>query len=168
MRSSKGIKVMFNSFIKTLPALANVGGLLMLILFIYSTMGVSLFSEVKLNGHLNAHLNFQNLGNAFITLLRVCTGENWHYVLHAISRKSSLNFECSSSPTYDDYIKSSYGTSKFETVGCGSSATATAFLMSYSFIVSMIFLNLFIAVILQGFDDQNAESNKPFDDTLME
>lgn len=102
-----------------------------------------MFATVKMNGHMNDHLNFQDLGNAFVTLLRVSTGENWHYMLHAISRQKDVEFDCILGPTYEDYKGAGN-----ETVGCGSPNAARAYLLSYSFVVSMVFLNLFIAVIL--------------------
>ncbi len=39
-----------------------------------------------------------------------------------------------------------------QAVGCGVSA-ALLFFLAYILVVRLIFLNLFIAIILQGFDD---------------
>jgi hypothetical protein len=36
-------------------------------------------------------------------------------------------------------------------IGCGNTAMAFAFFVSFNFIVRMIFLKLFIAVILEGY-----------------
>ena len=38
-------------------------------------------------------------------------------------------------------------------VGCGANGSAYLFFYSYILLVNLIFLNLFIAIILQGFDD---------------
>ena len=54
----KDLKVIFNTLIVTIPSLASVGGLLMLLFFLYSIMGTFLFSTVKLNGSLDIHANF--------------------------------------------------------------------------------------------------------------
>lgn len=59
----------------TLPSLANIGGLMFLLIMIYAILGVYLFSTVKLSGELNHHANFQSINAAFITLIRVLTGE---------------------------------------------------------------------------------------------
>jgi hypothetical protein len=83
---------MFTTFIVTLPALINVGGLLFLLLYLFSVLGMNLFSTVKIAEPINDHANFQSFINSFITLIRVATGENWHYILYAMSRENSLTF----------------------------------------------------------------------------
>ena len=45
--------------------------------------------------------------------------------------------------------------------GCGSKYTAYFYFISYTMIVTFIFLNLFIAIILEGFDDTNEAENMP-------
>jgi len=44
----KVLRQSFNTLILTIPALANVGGLLFLFLYLYSILGVFLFAKVKL------------------------------------------------------------------------------------------------------------------------
>lgn len=48
-------------------------------------------------------VNFQTFGNAFLVLFRASTGENWHYILHGVSRKREINYQCSSTFNYEDY-----------------------------------------------------------------
>ena len=58
--------------------LANVGGLTLLVFFVYAVLGVSLFGALSSNQtHLNRHSNFNDFGSAMLTLLRVGTGEDW-------------------------------------------------------------------------------------------
>lgn len=45
---AKILKIIIDTLILTLPSLANVGGLLLLILYIYAVLGVELFYDVKL------------------------------------------------------------------------------------------------------------------------
>jgi hypothetical protein len=73
--------VIFNTIIITLPSLANVGALLMLVLTIFAILGVQLFATVKLQSNYNEYTNFQNFGMALLTLLRIQTGENWPNVM---------------------------------------------------------------------------------------
>ena len=48
LKKAHHIKVLFETIIVTLPALSNIGGLLILFLFIYSVLGMFLFGTVEL------------------------------------------------------------------------------------------------------------------------
>ena len=48
IKRARRLHVIFETFIVSIPALTNVGGLLLLFLYIYSILGVFLFSTVKL------------------------------------------------------------------------------------------------------------------------
>ena len=65
--------------------MVNVGSLLILLLYIYSILGVFLFAQVKWINSLGPYVNFTNIGVAALTLLRAATGENWHDVIYSIS-----------------------------------------------------------------------------------
>ena len=48
----------------SLPAIINIGTLLLLIFFIYAILGVYQFGDVMLGGVMSDRINFQNIGNA--------------------------------------------------------------------------------------------------------
>jgi hypothetical protein len=48
IQKSKQIKVIFETLIVTIPAITNIGGLLLLLLYIFSILGVFLFADVQL------------------------------------------------------------------------------------------------------------------------
>jgi len=48
IKRARRLKIIFETFIVTIPALTNVGGLLVLFLYIYSILGVQVFATVKL------------------------------------------------------------------------------------------------------------------------
>lgn len=53
--------MIFNTFIATIPALANIGALLFLVLFLFSVLGMNLFPYVKINKYtmgINEKANF--------------------------------------------------------------------------------------------------------------
>jgi Ion transport protein len=58
IKSAKKLKLIFNTFIYTIPALANVGGLLLLLLYLYSILGINLYAEIMWNGAIDERLNF--------------------------------------------------------------------------------------------------------------
>lgn len=75
-----------------MPALVNVGGLLLLLLYLYSVVGVFLFAEVKRNDLMNDTMNFETFGNAFISLFVIATGDSWDYIVEAAIKKKSVVF----------------------------------------------------------------------------
>mmetsp|Transcript_42826 Transcript_42826/g.31289 ORF Transcript_42826/g.31289 Transcript_42826/m.31289 type:complete len:82 (+) Transcript_42826:127-372(+) len=79
----------------TLPAMFNIASLLLLFIFCYAILGMNLFSEVMLEdirGQLSYHGNFQNLGNSFLTLIRVSTGGKWNELMYAYSQHFQILF----------------------------------------------------------------------------
>lgn len=48
VKKAKALRKIFHTFLFTIPSLANVGGLLFLLLFLYAILGVYLFAPVKL------------------------------------------------------------------------------------------------------------------------
>ena len=57
-RKQKSLRIIFETFIVTLPALMNVGGLLLLLIYIYAVLGMNLFATIKLTVPFNPNLNF--------------------------------------------------------------------------------------------------------------
>jgi hypothetical protein len=134
--------MIFNTFVITIPSLANIGGLLFLLLYLYAVLGVFMFATVKLQGTLNEHANFQYFGIAFLTLFRISTGEAWNEIMSDTNRIKSVYFDCIDDPSYED-IQANGG----EPNGCGVKFSSI-FYISFLVVVTYIFLNLFIAVIL--------------------
>ena len=60
LKKAKRLYAIFNSFLHTIPAFANVGTLVVVMIFIFSSLGCRLFAHVKLkeDGALNSLLNF--------------------------------------------------------------------------------------------------------------
>lgn len=141
LKKAKRLYIIFNSFIHTIPAFVNVGSLIVVMIFIFSTVGYRLFAPVKFNGILDNDRNFQSFRRSFLTLIMVMTGEGWYEVMNALSRQKDTSFDCIENPTYEDYAKDK------KTVGCGHQSTIYFFIL-YVFFVSLILVNLFIAVTL--------------------
>ena len=104
-----------NTFLQTLPALINIGSLLILFIFIYSIVGVNLFATIKFNYPMHEYLNFQNVPNSFVTLIRLATGEAWNDLLDALSQVYGITNQCINNPNYQDYVDNNY-----ITIGCGN------------------------------------------------
>ena len=86
IKTAKNLQQIFQTFILAIPELVNTGALLLLFLFLFGVLGVSLFAEVKLQGTLNRNANFESFGRAILTLLRVSTGEGWVGIMRDAAR----------------------------------------------------------------------------------
>ena len=78
VKKAKSLRIISTTFIISIPALANVGGLLMLLLYLYSILGSFSFAFIKLGqAGFNMHANFQTFGRSFLTLMRLSTADSW-------------------------------------------------------------------------------------------
>lgn len=59
---------MINTLLFTLAGLVNVMGLLFLLFFVYTVMGLQLFAKIAYNGDLDVHANFRSFGSAMLTV----------------------------------------------------------------------------------------------------
>jgi len=79
INSAKSLRILFNTLLSSIPSLVNIGGLLFLLFFIYSIMGVQLFAHIQMDGDdMTVHANFHGFWEAMINLFRFSTGENWN------------------------------------------------------------------------------------------
>lgn len=107
-RKLKSLQDIFETFMTTLPHMFNVGAILLLILYIYSVIGINLFANIKPNGPMHKFLNFTSFYKSFITLIRIATGENWNELMNSLSMSNSDVYTCIEDPTYDDFVAADY------------------------------------------------------------
>ncbi|CAM9974789.1 unnamed protein product, partial [Ectocarpus fasciculatus] len=146
---------LFQTLLMTLPSLVNVGALLFLLFFIFAAMGVQLYAKVGLEGALNAQANFRSFWDTMVLLLRFSTGENWNGFMYDVAAERD---GCRSDPEYDpDVCGFTSHDNCIAIDGCGS-WTIYPYMISFTFLITFVFLNLFIGVILDGFDTAKEES----------
>ncbi len=95
--------MIFNTFLITLPSLGSIGLLLLLILFIYTILGVELFSTLRRGEAVTEDANYESFWHSFFTLIRVATGEGWNFVMDDMLRTNQPNWICETIKDYDDY-----------------------------------------------------------------
>jgi hypothetical protein len=146
VKKYRDLRVIFYTFIGAVPQLTYVGGLLFLLLFIYAVLGVQLFADVQLQDAMNGHANFQTFSRALLTLFRMSTGESWHELMYDASRPQAYNFDCREL-TYEEMLANGG-----QPMSCGKPVAAIPYFLSFMVIMSFMFLNLFIAIILENFN----------------
>ncbi|EJK73608.1 hypothetical protein THAOC_04757, partial [Thalassiosira oceanica] len=153
VRLVRNLRVPFNTLVAVLPGIANMGSLLLLILFVYSVCGVQLYGTVALQGLVNDQANFRSVGNAMLLLLRFATGEGWNGFMHDLMVPRE---DCEDDSTHgrdqpwclddQDYPDCQ------EVNGCAAGSSAYAYFYSFTAIVSFVMLNMVVGIVLTGFE----------------
>jgi Ion transport protein len=99
-KRTRNLKIMFQTFIHTLPALGSIGGLLALLVYVYAVLGVSLFAEVKRLDPYDDVQNFQSFTAAFLILIKITTGDGWAELMANLSKQNYILFQCIEDPSY--------------------------------------------------------------------
>ena len=86
-----------------------------------------------------------------MTLFRCITGEAFNEIMWDAARERSLTFQCNQKEQNYEEIN------KIGVNGCGNTIMAKAYFISFCMIGAFIFLNMFIAIILEGFDNVQQE-----------
>lgn len=139
VRALPKLQILVGALLKSIPSMAYVSVLLLLLFYIYAVAAVFLFSA-------NDPLHFENLQMSMLSLFRIVTLEDWTDIMY-------INmFGCDA-----------YGYSADSVMQCVSPeanpALAAGFFVSFVLIGTMVFLNLFIGVIMTGMDEARAEAD---------
>lgn len=162
-RGGQHLQLIFNTLVITMQTLSNIGGLLILFIYIYCIAGMMYFGEVKRIGNMNDYINFESFTGAFITLFTVSTGDKWSTTMASFTHGKGPNYECIEDPGYADYIAAGK-----VMVGCGSQWSAIAYFISFMFVIRLIFLKLFIALIIDGFKNTQSQDGRLFNNAQRE
>jgi len=166
VRFLKGLNQLTMAFILSVPKLANVGFIMLLLIYLFAVLGVNLFAEVGYidGGSYNDYANFRTFWTAMSLLIRSMTGEGWNAIMHDLSKdkfyyESYLNVQCVeglSVTAANFHLLDADGDGAVDPErinGCGKQEWAFAFFITYTLIVTFVILNLFIAVIFEGFEE---------------
>lgn len=132
------LQMLVGALLKSIPSMGYVSILLLLLFYIYAVAGVFFFGE-------NDPIHFENLQTSMLTLFRVVTLEDWTDVMY-------INMFGCENYGYD-------GNMDLCTMSSGSPGGSAFFFVSFVLIGTMIFLNLFIGVIMNGMDEARLEMN---------
>jgi hypothetical protein len=160
LRFLKGLNKLFNAFLDSIPKLTNVALVLLLMLLLFSLMGMSMFAKVHWHSPHDVHANFSDFPRALLTLLRCMTGEGWNEIMHSLMRDEDYFGPVLLQPcVYDLEIKAeTWRPQLFEKciydrpIECGPFYFAVLFFILYTCMLTFVILNLFVAVVLEGFD----------------
>ena len=122
LQHAEDLKKLLVTIVVSLPSLINVSLLLLLVIFIYSVLGVQLFTYLQRGDLFTEDRNFDDFGEALLVSFETLTGDGW----------SSMMFEARADTDH-------------------GGPYATAYFFSYQLLCSNVILNLVVAVILENF-----------------
>ena len=111
------------------------GTLIFIIVFIYAIIGMSLFGNVKHQGSINDMENFEDFGKSLLLLFRLATSAGWNDILDSLSVAP---------PDCDPNYK------RLANGNCGEKTSAIIYLVSYVFIIFLVMVNMYIALLLEN------------------
>ena len=88
--------------------------------------------------------------------MRCATGESWHLIMFDLAMPYSPTNQCSDDETYESVMANGGVTN-----GCGSPFFSFFFFLTFQVLVSQIFVNLFIAIIIDAFLGQSDQFKLP-------
>ena len=128
LRSLKFMKVIIEVIKDTLEQFTYIAILMFLFVFIFTLLGTQIFGGnfTFMKSYKVERFNFDSFSSAFYTAFVILTMENWNAILYSCLRASV------------------------------SPVISLLYLLSWIFIGNYIFLNLFLAILLEGFESSDA------------
>jgi voltage-gated sodium channel len=131
LRTVPELQVILGALLRSIPAMSYVLLLLLLFLYVYAVIGVSLFGQ-------NDPVHFRDLHTALLTLFKTLTGEGW----------------------IDFFDIGFYGCDRIElpfsdqcTQPQATPLVAVLYFTSYIVLGTMIFLNLLVGIVVNSMDE---------------
>jgi voltage-gated sodium channel len=146
VRALPKLQVLVGALLKSIPSMAYVSMLLLMLFYVYAVAAVFMFGE-------NDPMHFENLQISMLSLFRVVTLEDWTDVMY-------INMWGCDRYGYDDSsIRACVSPQANPLLGA-------AFFVSFVLFGTMIILNLFIGVIMTGMDEAQAEAERDAQEAL--
>jgi len=101
--------------------------------------------------------------------MRCATGEAWNSIMFESARSRSILYQCVDDESRAAIVERGGDPTDIMSVrGCGPTSFSFTFHLLFQIIVSQIFLNLFIAIIIDSFFGQNDLANLPVQERAIE
>ena len=155
----KGIEHLFNVVVGAIPAMLNATALFFMVLFVFAVMGMQLFQLTKKGLALSSHADFDTFPASLLTLFQICSGENWKEIMNelAVETPRCTRWQFGTPDQAQAYAdKMLGGAGNMEPAqgvleDCGDSALSVFFFFTFFVLVFCIFLNLYVATILDTY-----------------
>jgi voltage-gated sodium channel len=131
------LRIIVSALLKSIPSMFYISLLLFILFYLYAVLATFAFS-------VNDPVHFANLQTAFLSLFRVATLEDWTDIMY-INMFGCMNYGYTGNPLCTPETSHAFGW------------PAAFFFSSFVLIATMVILNLFIGVIMNGMDEAREE-----------
>jgi voltage-gated sodium channel len=152
IRAIEELRVLIGVLLRSIKSLSYIAVLFLLIMYIYAIMGVTLFKNpaYEKSEHLELTLSnpdpYGDLGEAFFTLFRILTGEDWtdlrYNLLDNEYTTKTKRGALSQNPNEEDHMNVVPGASNW---------VVTAYHVSWMVIAAYLLVNLVVGAIVNNF-----------------
>lgn len=139
VRAIPRLQIVVEALLRSLPSMLYVSILLMMLFYMYAVMGTFLFAQ-------NDPVHFGNLQTSFLSLFRVVTLEDWTDLMYIQIYGCEVY-----GYGFNQYL--CQNPQKFPLI-------SPLYFVSFVLFGTMIFLNLFIGVIVNGMDEARREQEE--------
>lgn len=139
VRALPKLQLLVGALLKSIPSMAYVSVLLAMLFYIYAVASVFMWGA-------NDPVHFSDLQTSLLSLFRVATLEDWTDVMY-------INMYGCENYGYDGMMDRCVDSS-------GAPLTSALFFVSFVLFGTMVILNLFIGVILNGMDEAQRETDQ--------
>jgi hypothetical protein len=123
-------------------------------MLIYTIVGMSSFGNIKLTGALNEIVNFRTFASSFMLLLRLATSAGWNDILDPLM---IVPPDCNIDQAYLPDSSGGWSWQDSSNGDCPQPWLAVIFMTSYVLIIFLIIINMYIAVILENFNQAHEQ-----------
>lgn len=143
---ARGIRKLLLAFVRSLPALFNIGLVLLVIMVTFSIFGMFLFAYVKKEFMINDMHNFETFWNSMTCLFMIGTSSSWGDMLMTIMNTP---------PDCDPFMDIPGTTVRGN---CSSPTLGIVFFVTYIVLYFLLVLHMYIAVVLETFKSEESEA----------
>ena len=131
------LRIIVSALLKSIPSMFYISLLLFILFYLYAVLATFAFS-------VNDPVHFANLQTSFLSLFRVATLEDWTDIMY-INMYGCMNYGYDGNPLCTPETSQGFGWG------------AAIFFSSFVLVATMVILNLFIGVIMNGMDEAREE-----------
>lgn len=143
---TRRIRKLLLAFVKSLPALFNIAFVLLIVMVIFSLIGMFNFAHVKKGAGIDDLYNFETFCSSMVCLFMTSTTADWPGLLLPIM---------SSPPDCDPFMEHP-GT--YVVGDCGSPTLGIVFFTTYITLSFLILIQLYITVVMEIINSEGTEA----------